>query len=100
MAGNLRPKSVVRVKKGTPMCTFKYCKKSGKCFLAETSPCRDHDYEASWQDDERKASGMHERSPLRYNGFIEPAPVYETAFEPESYWRLPQSPAKGPRVTR
>ena len=73
------------------MCTFKYCKKSGKCFLAETSPCGDH--EASGPEEGRQALAMHERSLVRYNGFIEPAPVYETAFEPESYWRLPQSHA-------
>lgn len=93
MTGNFKPKSVVRVKKGTPMCTFKYCKKTGKCFLAETSPCWDHDYISTESVAAAAAPVVHERSQLRYNGFIEPAPVYETAFEPESYWRLPQSHA-------
>ena len=82
------------------MCTFKYCKQLGKCFLEETSPCRDHNQQASGSNATYATPGEHGRLRLRYNGFIEPTRFYESAFEPETYWRLAQSRNAASSATR
>ena len=54
-----------------PMCTFKFCKQSGKCFLSKSSPCPKPLQVVDSNRRLKKANTPAQRSQLRYNGFLD-----------------------------
>lgn len=53
------------------MCTFKYCRETGKCFLESSSPCPEHSDAVGPKKTIRKNKDRMRPSKLRYDGFLD-----------------------------